>query len=104
MRRFHNPRYACESLERKLSPSGFAAIPIAAEIHIPNTQMNHTHQVLHSHTSLVPHNHTPRAPHSVIYVSALDTTSPPTNPAPPDGDGDPPAIPPSGPSGPGLPA
>jgi hypothetical protein len=30
MRRFRNPRYAPESLERKLSPSGFS-YPVAAE-------------------------------------------------------------------------
>jgi len=31
MRRFRNPRYAPEGLERKLSPSGFS-IPVTAEI------------------------------------------------------------------------
>src|SRR5947209_489459 len=42
MRRFHNPRYAPESLERKLSPSGVAAIPVAAEIYVPTLQTSNT--------------------------------------------------------------
>jgi hypothetical protein len=34
MRRFHNPRYAPESLERKLNPSSVVAVPVAAQVHI----------------------------------------------------------------------
>ena len=34
---YRNPRYAPESLERKLSPSGVVAIPVAAEVYVPIT-------------------------------------------------------------------
>ncbi len=40
MRRFRNPRYAPEGLERRLSPSGAAGLPVAAVVHIPSTQSN----------------------------------------------------------------
>ncbi len=40
MRRHRNPRYAPESLERKLNPSGIVAIPVAAEVYVPNTQLS----------------------------------------------------------------
>ena len=37
MRRFRNPVYAIESLERKLSPSGIVAAPVAAQVYVPST-------------------------------------------------------------------
>jgi hypothetical protein len=36
MRRFRNPRFAPESLERKLSPSGVAPVPVAAVVYVPS--------------------------------------------------------------------
>jgi hypothetical protein len=38
MRRFHNPRYAPESLEKRLNPSTAVPVPVAAQVYIPNTQ------------------------------------------------------------------
>jgi hypothetical protein len=44
MRRFHNPRFAPESLERKLNPSGVMPVPVAAEVHVPTAQASHATQ------------------------------------------------------------
>jgi hypothetical protein len=38
MRRFHNPRYAPEFLEKRLNPSTAVPVPVAAQVYIPNTQ------------------------------------------------------------------
>lgn len=77
MRRFRNPRYAPESLERRLSPSGLAS-PLAAEFATLDTPG-----------------------HPVPGDPEPDYPSPPI---PPDGSGEPPIDDPSIPSGPGEPA
>ncbi len=44
MRRHKFPRFAPESLERKLNPSGLVVAPVAAEIYVPVTQTSDTGQ------------------------------------------------------------
>jgi hypothetical protein len=132
MRRFHNPRYAPESLERKLSPSGVVAIPVAAEIYVPTLQTSNTTPV----TPLIVSSQCVASCNSgasqVLIVTptaspdgsttgnlvALDGPTTPgapeptspvvptggTDPAPPPGNGDPPTGTPSIPGGPSLPA
>ena len=125
MRRFHNPRYAPESLERKLSPSGFATLPVAAEINIPNTQTNST-----SPTTTVTYSSDTASPmassYTQLFISTARSISDPTipgdptepgdsapvrptvppgdGPTPPPGDGNPPDNTPSIPGGPDDPA
>jgi hypothetical protein len=127
MRRFHNPRYAPESLERKLSPSGFATIPVAAHIHVQSFQTTQVTQVtpivasdLNATTAPL---HASRLPIVVVppisghathpIHTALDDPTQPgdpeptdptdpsggTDPAPPPGSGDPPVGQPSTPGG-----
>ena len=120
MRRFRNPRYAPEALERKLSPSGVVAIPIMAEIYIPKTQMNNsTHATPTVHSTPIPV--VPAASKVALAQVSLDTVPKPTrpgdpvpvdpeeqtegtDPAPPDGDGSPPKDHPSIPGGPDDPS
>jgi hypothetical protein len=95
MRGHHNPRYAPEYLERKLNPSGIAGIPVAAEVYIPHTQ---------------PTEVTTLNPALAVVSMNVPTTSGPlapqggTDPAPPDGSGDPPIEDPNIPIGPAGPA
>src|SRR4051794_32035155 len=94
MRRNHNPRYAPESLERKLSPSGLTGIPVAAELYVPNTKFG-------GGASQVP---------AVWLISANVRDTSGTVSAlsavksPPDGSGDPPIDDPIIPIGPAGPA
>lgn len=75
MNKFRNPRYACEALERKLSPSAFVGSlsDVAGSATIPSAEIS---------------------PYS----------SPTTNGDPPPGDGVPPVVPPANPTGPVGPA
>jgi hypothetical protein len=91
MRRFHNPRFAPESLERKLSPSGVVPLAIAAHVYVP-THASHAATT----TTVVSSHHT-------HYLTPGDTGGG-TDPEPPDGDGTVPTSPPiipTGPPGPG---
>ena len=106
MRRFHNPRYAPESLERKLSPSGVAPVPVAAHIYVPVTQ---THAAPHVAPIVIP-SHTIASTTATKSLSAAffggpsapQPTEPavPTGPTLPPGDGNPPDNTPSIPGGP----
>ncbi|WP_435009105.1 hypothetical protein P12x_000355 [Tundrisphaera lichenicola] len=96
MRRHHNPRYAPEALERKLSPSGIVAIPVAAEIYIPTTRVATTN----TSPPVVKKDPIPTDPSNPV---PIDTTTP-TSPAPPSGDGTPPISSPSGSGGTSEPA
>ena len=110
MRRFHNPRYAPESLERKLSPSGVAPVPVAAHIYVPATQTHAAPQV----TPIVIHGHS-IAPTPTINAAkvAIALQVPPSQPGDPifptvptlpPGDGTPPPDSPSIPGGPADPS
>ena len=74
MRRFHNPRFAPESLERKLSPT--AMVPVAAQVYV-------------------------LASANTVAFDVPDDDGDDTDPG--DGDGSPPPIPPSNPDGPPIP-
>jgi hypothetical protein len=95
MRRHHNPRYAPEYLERKLSPSGITGIPVAAEVHIPVTQTHHVATLSPAVpvvSANVPGTHKPMAPAPHIQPHFSNDV------------GDPPIGNPSNPIGPVLPA
>jgi hypothetical protein len=92
MRRHHNPRYAPESLERKLSPSGLVAV--TAEVGFLQTQATD-------------------AGTSAAVSYSEPAPAPPAPPAPSGGTevppgksegGEPPLDSPSFPGGPGVPA
>ncbi len=57
MRRFRNPRYAPEALERKLSPSGVGGLPVAAVVHIPSPQSHPAPATLSNPTTVVASSH-----------------------------------------------
>lgn len=114
MRRFHNPRYAPESLERKLSPSGVATIPVAAEIYVPTIETSAAAEVTPivissarpaptTATKAIPTDFAPAL--SVLSLDGEpDVPSGGTGPAPPDGDGTPPDGTPTNPTGPDNPS
>ncbi len=103
MRSFRNPRYAPESLERKLNPSGVVGIPVTAEVYVPTATSPPAPPA--TPTDATPCQYSasvcsvPGDPEPVI------PGVPPggTGPAPPSGDGSPPQGPPSTPSGPAEP-
>ncbi len=98
MRHFRNPRYAPESLERKLSPS--AAIPVAAEISIPTTQLAVVNPVVTYQDSAAPSATTMTRDVTPAPAPAPAPAPGGSDPAPPPGDGSVPDAPPSAPSGP----
>ena len=79
MRHFRNPRYAPESLERKLHPSGFA-LPVTAEFSPASASAPAPSA---SVPDLFPHSI------AVSYASANHGNGPPTLPEPPKPDPDP---------------
>ena len=128
MRRRKFPRFAPESLERKLNPSGIVPAPVAAEVYIPVTQTVDTIQVTSTFVSLdqtdlvspvtafvsidpittdtVTADPVPGVPTEPGDPEPVDPEIPTdgTGPAPPPSDGTPPYDPPSIPGGPDLPA
>ena len=112
MRHFRNPAYAPESLERKLSPSGFIAIPVAAEVSQVNGQGGASSPQDTSAdaadldgggllicTAGEPRPSQPGDPEPADPKNPGDGSE--TDPG--DGDGSPPVLPTSTPSGPNLP-
>ena len=111
MRQFRNPRYAPESLERKLSPSGFFA-PVAAEFAHASSAASAGPRIAPYRGFVTP----PR--YTLIAVEASAFAGPPVEPSPspspspnpdpsPDpnpGTGEPPWDAPSDPTGPTEPA
>lgn len=88
MRRHHNPRYAPESLERKLNPSGIVGIPVTAEIYVPNTQFDDV-----------------ASPDSTAPIASdISDPVPSTDPTLCTDPGDPPIDEPTSPVGPDMPA
>ena len=78
MRRFRNPAYAPESLERKLSPSGIVAAPVAAEVYVPAAPVPVALSPLNPATSSV----TATSPTDPPPPSSPTDPAPPTNPDP----------------------
>jgi hypothetical protein len=100
MRHFRNPKFAMESLERKLNPSGILPTPVAAEVHIPVAHIsNATHHLSHTCVSSPSTDSLAASTYGRYFLSPGD--SPTTIP---DGNGDPPIDPPTGPTGPDQPA
>ena len=105
MRQFRNPRYAPESLERKLSPSGFFA-PVAAEFAPASSSASAGPKIAANQGFATP----PR--YTVMAVEARAFASPPVEPGPSPqpspnpgpGTGEPPWEVPSAPMGPAEPA
>ncbi len=107
MRRFRNPRYAPEGLERKLNPSGFA-IPVAAEYSPAITNDSPAAEAL----AATPPMESAAAAAPVLAVASSSTVSvgtchlsydpPPTipDPSPTPGTGEPPWEKPPTPTGP----
>jgi hypothetical protein len=93
MRRRGFPRYAPESLERKLSPSGVAVPPVAAVVYVSTTQTPASDSSGATDTDSTSTSDSDPGP-----PGGPDPTDP-TNPGPDDGDGNPP-IPPTIPDGP----
>ena len=121
MRRHRNPRYAPESLERKLNPSGVIGIPVAAEVYIPETQQIASPTAIDP--TLTQGGITPDGPVPVATTSNSEDAPEPdpmgpgapeppaptdpgdgSEPPPPYGDGTPPLDMPSFPGGPPVPA
>ena len=113
MRRFHNPRYAPESLERKLNPSNVVPVPVA-EVQAAVTQtagptmpVSYTQDAnaSDSTSASVPGDSTTPVPSTPGSPEPTDPATPPggTDPAPPPGDGTIPYDPPSIPGGPADP-
>jgi len=103
MRSFRNPRYAPESLERKLNPSGISPIPVAAEMYVPAATKADVTPVAPL-DGVASARGGPAAPGDPIPTGPTAPTYPDgTGPAPPPGNGTPPSDSPSIPSGPGEP-
>ena len=88
MRRFKNPVYAIESLERKLSPSSIVAVPVAVQVYVPGS---------------VPISTSPIDPAASPSADTTSTSTPTTtsDPAPPPNPN--PLSPPDTTNGPALP-
>ena len=100
MRRFRNPRYAPEALERKLHPSGVA--PVLAEIYVPTaTAAGTPTQDDSGDPGASDVSGGPAEPGDPIPSNSTPPDG--SDPAPPPGNGDPPTDTPSIPVGPGEP-
>ena len=103
MRRHRNPRYAPESLERKLNPSTFGA-PVLAEV-APIVSLDV--ELSQSTAVTVSYDQDTISGNPICFEgpgSPEPATPPPGSSAPPRGSGDPPISGPSLPGGPGEPA